>query len=245
GYRRTAGPTANTTDLHPPPAPPATHDRRRQYGFKRREGIRYSNRTSVHATDLRQAIERGYREQAGFTGIAEISGASKCTKDACDLSQGIVANDESRTITIHLDKPDPDFLFKLALPFGSFVPPGSPPIAKTKAPLPGTGPYLSKIYAPNHKRVLVRNPYFHEWSAEAQPAGYPDRFEYTFGLEASEATSAVESGKADFALEQPPPERLREVATRFSSLAHPFVEPSTYYFGLHTKLPPFDDVRVR
>jgi peptide/nickel transport system substrate-binding protein len=93
--------------------------------------------------------------------------------------------------------------------------------------------------------VLVRNPYFHEWSAEAQPAGYPDRFEYTFGLEASEATSAVESGKADFALEQPPPERLREVATRFSSLAHPFVEPSTYFFGLHTKLPPFDDVRVR
>src|SRR6185436_648230 len=137
---------------------PVVQDGRRTYVFKLRNGIRYSNGASVKASDLRHAIERGYREQRGFTGIAEITGASKCTKDACDLSRGIVADDDSRTITIHLDKPDPDFLFKLALPFGSFIPPGSPPIAKAKAPLAGTGPYLIKSYAPNRKLVLVRNP---------------------------------------------------------------------------------------
>jgi peptide/nickel transport system substrate-binding protein len=91
----------------------------------------------------------------------------------------------------------------------------------------------------------VRNPYFHEWSAEAQPAGYPDRIEYTFGLDPSTATSAVEAGRADFALEPPPLERLREIATRFSSFAHPHVEPSTSFIGLNTRIPPFNDVRIR
>ncbi|MBA3735310.1 MAG: hypothetical protein H0W90_08950 [Actinobacteria bacterium] len=244
-YRRTGGPSGNTVVPDLATALPVIQDGGRTYVFKLRKGIRYSNGTAVKASDLRHAIERGYREHTGFTGIAEISGSSKCTQKACDLSHGIVADDGSNTITINLDQPDPDFLFKLALPFGSFIPPNSPAISKTKTPLPGTGPYLIKSYVPNRRLLLVRNPYFHEWSAEAQPAGYPDRFEYTFGLEAAAATSAVESGKADFALEDPPPERLHEIATRFSSLAHPFVEPATYFFGLHTKLAPFNDVRVR
>lgn len=118
-------------------------------------------------------------------------------------------------------------------------------ISNTKAPLAGTGPYQIKRFVPNRSLILVRNPYFKQWSAEAQPGGYPDRIEYTFNLSPSAATSAVEAGRADFSLEQPPAGRLREIATRFSSLAHPFVQPSTFFFGLNTKIPPFDDVRVR
>jgi peptide/nickel transport system substrate-binding protein len=104
---------------------------------------------------------------------------------------------------------------------------------------------MIKRFVPNRTLLLVRNPYFHEWSAEAQPAGYPDRIEYTFGLEPSAAASAVETGKADFALETPPADRLPEIATRFSSLAHPHVEASTFFLGLNTRIPPFNDVRIR
>ncbi|MBA3736692.1 MAG: hypothetical protein H0W90_16140 [Actinobacteria bacterium] len=93
--------------------------------------------------------------------------------------------------------------------------------------------------------LLVRNPSFRQWSAEAQPAGYPDRIQYRFGVTPSAGTSAVETGRADFTLEAPPAERLREIATRFSSLAHPYVQPSSYFMSLNTRIPPFNDVRVR
>jgi YVTN family beta-propeller protein len=244
-YRQTGGPSGGTIVPDLATALPVVRDSGRTYVFKLRKGLRYSNGAVVKPSDLRHAIEREYREQSGFTGLLRIQGWSRCTKRACDLSRGIFADDRSNTITIHLETADPDFLFKLALPFGSFVPPNSPPIPRTRTPLPGTGPYLIKRYIPGRTLLLVRNPYFREWSADAQPDGYPNRIQYTFGLDSSQATSAVESGKADFALDVPPPARLREIATRFSSLAHPYVQPQTSFFSLHTRTSPFNDVRVR
>ena len=57
----------------------------------------------------------------------------------CDLSSGIAVDDAARTITFRLSEPDPDFLYKLALPFGSVVPAGSPPVGTGARPLPATG----------------------------------------------------------------------------------------------------------
>ena len=243
-YKRTGGPSGNTIVPDLAAAMPLIQDGGTTYVFKLRKGIRYSNGTLVKPSDLRPAIERQYRVHTGLDQL-RLRGSGQCTDRACDLSRGIVADDGSSTITFHLEGRDPDFLFKLALPFGSFIPHGSPQIPETNAPLPGTGPYMIKRFVPGRTLMLVCNPYFHEWSAEAQPAGYPDRLEYTFGLEPSAATTAVETGRADYALESPPVERLREVATRFSSLAHPHVEPSTFFIGLNTRIPPFDDVGIR
>ena len=243
-YKRSGGPSGNTIVPDLATAMPVIQDGGKTYVFKLRKGIRYSNGETVKPSDLRPAIERQFRVHNGLHQL-RLLGAEKCNDRGCDLSRGIVADDGSSTITFHFEKADPDFLFKLALTFGSFIPRGSPQIPKTNAPLPGTGPYMVKQFVPERKLLLVRNPYFREWSPEAQPAGYPDRIEYTFGLKTPAATTAVEQGRADFALEAPPPERLREIATRFSSLAHPHVEPSTFFFGLNTKIPPFDDVRVR
>ena len=49
---------------------------------------------------------------------AGIVGARQCMRPRarCDLSRGIEANAEARTITIHLTTPDPDFLSKLTGP---------------------------------------------------------------------------------------------------------------------------------
>jgi YVTN family beta-propeller protein len=243
-YKRTGGPSGNTVVPDLAAAMPVIQDGGTTYVFKLRKGIRYSNGTPVRPSDLRPSIERQYRAHTGLD-LLGLRGSDRCTARACDLSKAIVSDDSSSTITFHLTEPDSDFLFRLALTFGSFIPPGSPQIPKTKAPLPGSGPYMIKRFVPNRTLILVRNPYFHEWSAEAQPAGYPDRIEYTFGLEPSAAASAVETGKADFALETPPAHRLPEIATRFSSLAHPHVEASTFFFGLNTRIPPFNDVRIR
>ena len=243
-YRRTGGPSGGTIVPDLATALPVVQDGGATYVFKVRKGIRYSNGAPVRPSDLRSAIERQYRAQTGATGLIDIRGSRRCTKRVCDLSSGVVADDGSSTITIHLEAPDPDFLFKLALPFGSFLPRGSPQIG-TDTPLPGTGPYFIKRYVPNRQLLLARNPYFHQWSADAQPAGYPNQIQYTFGFSQSAATSAIETGRADLALEATPAGRLHEIATRFSSLAHPFVEPETYYMTLNTKIAPFDDVRMR
>ena len=84
-------------------------------------------------------------------------------------------------MTFHLSKPDPDFLFKLALPDYDAVPASTP--LHARLPLPATGPYKIAGYQPKGVVVLVRNPRFRVWSAAAQPDGYPDRiverFRYT------------------------------------------------------------------
>ena len=48
---------------------------------------------------------------------------------------------------------------------------------------------------------MVRNPYFHVWSPAAQPDGYVDRIEWTFGVEPEAQIEAVAAGDADLAFD--------------------------------------------
>ena len=125
------------------------------------------------------------------------------------------------------------------------MPNGSPEPDVGGRALPATGPYMIERYRPNRTLVLVRNPRFREWSAEAQPAGYPDRLVWTFGVAPEQATTMVERGRADIMIDAPPEQRLPEIARRFPGQAHPYVRAATSYLFLNTRLPPFDDVRVR
>ena len=55
---------------------------------------------------------------------------------------------------------------------------------------------------------MKRNPYFKEWSAAAQPDGYPDEIVQSFGLTVEAQITAIQNGQADWTLEQPPADRL-------------------------------------
>ena len=91
----------------------------------------------------------------------------------------------------------------------------------------------------------MRNPYFHEWSRAAQPAGYPNRIVFRTGASTQTAVRDIQRGTADYTIDPPPADRLREVQTRFASQLH--VEPNdvTIELGLNTRTPPFNDIRVR
>jgi ABC-type transport system substrate-binding protein/class 3 adenylate cyclase/streptogramin lyase len=245
-FRRVPGPLSATVVPDLAASLPTSQSNGTMYTFRLRRGIRYSNGREVKATDFRHAIERQFRAESGFAGTGlDVLGADRCSKDACDLSRGIVTDDRAGTVTFHLGSPDPDFLFKLALPFGAAVPAGSPsPDAGTRG-LPATGPYMVERYAPDQTLVLARNPHFREWSAEAQPDGYPDRLVWTFGVAPERATTMVERGRADIMIDAPPERRLPEIARLFPSQAHPYVRAATFYLFLNTRLAPFDDVRVR
>ena len=164
---------------------PTPTDGGKTYSFRLRPNIRYSNGRLVKASDFRYTLERDFK-LGGSSYLRGIVGTARCEKTPkrCDLSQGVVANDAAMTVTFHLVAPDPDFLDKLALPFADVVPAGTPPReagTHHTPPLPATGPYLITSYRKNHSLTLGRNPYFHQWSQAAQPAGYPDRIVVEMG----------------------------------------------------------------
>ena len=52
-------------------------------------------------------------------------------------------------------------------------------------------------YRPGRLLRFIRNPFFHEWSRAAQPAGYPDRIEIRIAGTADKVIRAVIDGRAD------------------------------------------------
>ena len=184
---------------------PAPTDGGRTYTFLLRSGIRYSNGRPVQATDFRSTFERYYALGSPTTDYDGIVGGAQCRKHPkrCDLSRGIVADDRAHTVTFHLTRPDPDFLYKLAVPFAYVLPGGTPRRPAGTHPLPATGPYMIATYRPRRLLRFVRNPFFHEWSRAAQPDGYPDRIDIRIAGTADEAIRDVVDGKADVVLVGP------------------------------------------
>ena len=232
---------------------PTPTDGGKTYTFRLRPNIRYSNGAPVKAADFRRAFERDFAiGKLPVTYYDGIVGAAQC-KEApkhCDLSRGIVTNDAARTVTFHLVEPDPEFLYQLALEFGYAVPATTPLTETHTKPLPGTGPYMIASYRPDHRLVLRRNPYFHEWSKAAQPDGYPDRIVFAIGGTPDAAMDDVIAGRADAfstAQSQTPPSasRLAAVKLRHASQVHSNPQQATIALFLNTRLAPFDRLAVR
>ncbi len=225
------------------------------YTFQLRPGILYSDSSPVRARDFRRAFERLFsvRSPPGPPGApyanyyANLIGGAGCATrpGSCDLGRGVVTNEKRRTVTFHLARPDGDFLVKLALPAASALHPETPTRDVGSQPVPGTGPYTILRFRPNHELTLTRNPHFREWSAAAQPDGYPDRIVVSLRRTPTAATAAVEHGRADYTTAVGPPERLEELRTRFAAQLHANPAASTQYFFLNVTTPPFGDVRVR
>ncbi len=256
-YRRAGGAAGLQVVPDLAVAMPTVTDGGRTYTFQLRKHLRYSDGQQVRASDFRSSVERalspaalgiasqGYYQDVVFSTIVGYS-ACRSHPQTCDLTKGIQTDDRTGTITIHLSKPDPALPQKLATTFADFVPPGAPPPDSNK-PVPGTGPYMvSKLYQQGHGGfLLTRNPHFREWSSDAQPAGYPDTIRYTRYKDTGAALTAIEQGKADVLVGEPPPERFAELANRYATLAHPVAGLSTVYVSLNTAVPPFTSLAAR
>ena len=170
------------------------------------------------------------------------SGAKACGSEprTCDLSEGIVTDDASGTITFHLVAPDPEFLYKLTIPFAYPVPPSVPDEEQVAAGVPGTGPYMLEAPMTDEGLTLVRNPNFRVWSQAARPDGYVDRIEWTFGVEPEAQVEAVAAGEADLALDPADaPGRLEELFVRFPAQVHTSPNAVTFFAVLeHPSRPP-------
>ncbi|MBV8914515.1 MAG: ABC transporter substrate-binding protein, partial [Acetobacteraceae bacterium] len=245
-FRKVPGPAG--LDLVPDlaEAVPAPEDGGLTYAFRLRRGIRFSDGSELHPADVVASFRRLFRVRSptAQTFYGAIAGADACLQqpEACTLS-GVTA--EGDTITFRLSRPDPEFLIKLALPHASILPANVPQEDAGTVPLPGTGPYAFASYDPNDRLRLVRNPRFREWSAAAQPDGYPDVIEQEFGLEDEAEVTAIENGEADWMFDAPPADRVGELGARFAGQVHLNAAYALWLVPLNVNLPPFNDVRVR
>jgi peptide/nickel transport system substrate-binding protein len=232
------------------------------YTFQMRRGIRYSTGQLVRPDDIRTGIERALRLQprpplwGPFYG--HIVGADRCSASRCDLRRGIVTSDTAFTVTFHLATPDPNFLDELALKFADAIP-GSVPLHTNTHPLPATGPYMISRYDPRKGMVMVRNPNFRQWSADAQPRGFVNRIEWTFLTRKSELLlsmtqslwshelESVRRGHADIALDGIPLSQLHALRRRYPTQVHTDATGAASTVGIffNTHRPPFASRKAR
>ncbi len=221
----------------------------RTYRFQLRAGLRYSDGSPVRASDFRSSIERDYAVNPFSTTFRAIAGAASCRVGRrCDLSRGIVTDNDTRAITIHLGRPDPDLLHELALLEASLVPATTPLHPPPGRPIVGTGPYRVASFDPEHQLRLVRNMHFKVWSPEARPDGHADEIRLHLTTRVGASIKAVEQGAADLvsiAFRGLTPARQRGVFTRDVGRFHTDQQPGTSWFFLNSRVAPFSDVRVR
>ena len=254
-YRRAGGAAGVQVVPDLAVAMPTVSDGGRTYAFQLRHGIRYSNGRPVRASDFRYAVQRQFRPgvlNKGYRGsfqqemFSSLVGYNTCAKPphSCRLARGIQTDDATGAITLHLSRPDPALPEKLATTFGDLLPPGSPRPGGGR-PVPATGPYMIADTPNQNGFLMVRNPYFRPWAADAQPAGYPDQLRWSYVNDAGSELTAVEHGTADVMIDQPPTDRLGELRTRYAAFTHPYAQLATTLLALNTRVSPFNRLAVR
>ena len=226
---------------------PEPTDGGRSYVFTLRPGIRYSNGAPVQATDFVRGMRRALQKEAANPALLNaVVGATECTEEAlpgkaCDLSNGMDADDPTGRVTIRLIQPDPELLEELSVLLYP-VPSGTPVGDQEFQPIPGTGPYMVTSAGPSGV-TLDRNPYFGQWSSAAQPDGYPDSITLRLVESEAQAITDVLGGKAAGAFTDDP---IPLSVTSRPGFFHSF-EPLTLLQALYPNatVPPFDDKRVR
>lgn len=247
-YRRTGGAAGLTVVPDLAVSLPVPADEGLTYTFTLRDGIRFSNGHVLEPQDVVATFERVLVGRTyGRLLLPVLVGSSTCTPrdpEACDLSQGVVADEAAGTVTFHLVRTAPNFLKILATSSFAIVPAGTP-IELGGEPIPATGPYRIGDVGGGGPLVLERNPMFREWSADAQPEGFADRIEVMTGVDAHEQVAMVERGDADVALDGVPPDLVEELERRASDQLVRSSWPSIAALALNTATYPFENVDAR
>ena len=229
---------------------PRVTDGGKTYTLTLRKGLRYSNGEPVVASDFTHSLERVFKlNSSGSPFYEDIVGAAQFLKTKKGGIPGVVTNDKTGQITIHLTSPRGTFENELALPFVALVPGNTPMEDLSANPPPATGPYMITSSTPGRGWEYERNPQWAKTNAKLLPqlpSGHVDKIKIEVQRNAQTEVNDVESGKVDWMDNEVPPDRYQEVISKFEGTQFR-VEPtvSTYFFWMNTTQEPFNDVRVR
>ncbi len=156
---------------------PVISDGGKTYTVTLRKGLKFSNGAPLKATDFTYAVERSIKIPWGGSGsfiTPIIVGASAYSTGKAKTISGIVADNATGKIVIHLVKPYGPFDNVLAFPAEAPVPAGTPMKAEPTSPPPGVGPYVVKNIVPNQSFSVVRNPLYAKEAIPGIPSGHAD-----------------------------------------------------------------------
>jgi peptide/nickel transport system substrate-binding protein len=217
------------------------------YELTLRKGLKYSDGSPAKASDFEHAIKRVLNLESGgsafFLGIEgaqDYVDAGKCEGDI----SGIETDDKTGKITINLTAPDGSFSHVLSMWFAALVPSDTPCQELTKDPPPGVGPYMYTESVPNRQFVMEKNPNFPDLGSDIPP-GQVDKITTKIIKSAQRQAQDVISGELDYMQDPPPADIKPEVKAKYSDRYTEWTTASTYYFFMNTRLPPFDDPKVR
>jgi peptide/nickel transport system substrate-binding protein len=244
GYKQTGGPGGATIIPALAESLPTVSADGKDYKFKLRAGLKYSNGQPVKASDFKASIERLYKvDSPGVGFFDQIQGADTFSKTKKGGISGIVVNDNARTVEIKLSSARGDMLYILGTPFAAILPKSTPATDQSTKGIPSTGPYMQQSYKPNRSFVFVRNPNYKE--IPGIPKGNPDKLVGTILSEDTAALQTVLSGKSDYDFRTIPTDRLSEVQTKFKDRLRLYTPANTYYFAMNVRTPPFDKLQAR
>jgi peptide/nickel transport system substrate-binding protein len=218
------------------------------YKLKLRDGINYSDGTPVKAADFEHAIKRVLNLESGgsafYLGIEGAQEYVDAGKAEGDIS-GIETDDQTGDITITLTEPDGSFTHVLGMWFASLVPSDTPFKNMTKDPPPGVGPYMITESVPNRQFVMERSAEYDKNPLPGVPSANIDKITTKIIKSAQRQAQDVISGKLDYMQDPPPADIKPEVKAKYSDRYREQTAASTYYFFMNTRVPPFDDPKVR
>jgi len=214
------------------------------YTFKLRRNAQFHDGRPVTAEDFKYSLDRTAKlgQTASATAdayLGDIVGARDVTRGRADSISGVKVIDDS-TLEITIDAPKAYFLAKLTYPTAFVVDKQqveSNPRNWTRKPN-GTGPYKMAEWRLNERIILQANDRYH--------LGAPSVKRVLYILAGGSALTQYENDELDMtSIGVNDIERVASPRDPLNAEYKSGPELSISYIGFNTKVPPFDDPKVR
>jgi peptide/nickel transport system substrate-binding protein len=178
---------------------------------------------------------------------SNIVGAAAYQAGKSKTISGIVTNDATGQVIIHLLAPYGAFDNVLAFPSSGLVPTGTAMTALSTSPPPGVGSYMITSVKPNVSFTLEKNPLFAGFHIPGIPVGYVNTVQVTVQTNAdTEAQDVLNNTSDEFDWgDVIPPAYVAQVQTQAKGRYTPETLAATDYFWLNTHIAPFNNILAR
>jgi peptide/nickel transport system substrate-binding protein len=198
----------------------------RTYTFRVRTGLRFATGAPLRAANYAAALRRDLDPRTQSPGAAY-------------LDDVVSIKVRGNTLALRLSRPNPDILFRLAMPLFCPVPVDLPHDSTAVDAIPSSGPYYVAVHDPNQEIELRRNPYYR--GTRRRHAG---QILFTIGGDPESNFDEIQNGAADLASTPPPDSKLPRLVQKYG-LNHSrlFTVPAlvTKFMALNSARPLFHD----